>query len=191
MFSDILGLQTAIGTLIDHENKRTCSANQLSNRNCCQSTNTLNNYCFSVALGGTALTDWLWQISDFWFWASYIKLISNVVIQISLSLSPPPLLAVGVLGYPASVCSAGGDGSSGCSLPVRGHPDSPHVAAAAGRGWRGVTAGPERQPAQPAGLPLALPLQTRHQPQDHALVSHMCTSSYCCCRVKMSAPALV
>lgn len=56
------------------------------------------------------------------------------------------------------------------------------MAAAAGRGRRGDAAGAQRQSAQPAGLPLALPVQTRHQPQDHPHVSHMRISSFCCCR---------
>lgn len=89
-------------------------------------------------------------------------------------------------GCARTSCRAGGDGSSGCSLPVRGHPDSPRVAAAAGRGRRGDATGAERQPAQPAGLPLALPLQTRHQPQDQPHVSHMRISSFCCCRGAIS-----
>lgn len=85
---------------------------------------------------------------------------------------------MGVLGWTFHR-RAGGDGSSGRSLPVCGHPDSPHVAAAAGEGggeaasqW-GRNAGSKPRPAQSAGLPLSLPLQTGHQPQDHPHVSHM------------------
>lgn len=76
-----------------------------------------------------------------------------------------------------SAVSGGGDGSSGCSLPVRGHPDSPHMASAAGRG-RGRLPGAGRRP----GRPLSLPLQARHQLEDHPLVSPTVGSSHhsCC-----------
>lgn len=84
---------------------------------------------------------------------------------------------ISVFGARLACRGAGGDGSSGRSLPVHGHPDSPHLAAAAQ--W-GDTVWAERRPAQPAGLPLALPLQTRHQPQAHPHVSHMSISSYFC-----------
>lgn len=95
------------------------------------------------------------------------------------------LPAVGVLGWTLRR-GAGGDGSSGCSLPLCGHPDPPHVAAAAAAAaqWR-RTVRPERRPAQSAGLPFSLPLQTGHQPQDHPRVSHMGISSYCCRCVEM------
>lgn len=80
-----------------------------------------------------------------------------------------------MLVRPGSLCTLGGDGSSGCSLPVRGHPDSPHVASAAGRGWRGHLPGAGRRP----GRPLSLPLQARHQLEDHPLVSP--TVDHSCC----------
>lgn len=80
--------------------------------------------------------------------------------------------------FPGSLCSVGGDGSSGCSLPVRGHPDSPHVASAAGRGWRGRLPGAGGRP----GRPLSLPLQARHQLQDRPLVSPTVgPSHHSCC----------
>lgn len=89
------------------------------------------------------------------------------------------LAAVGVWTFRRG---AGGDGSSGCSLPVYGHPDPAHLAAAAATAatqW-GHAVGSERRPAKSAGLPLSLPLQTGHQPQDHPRVSHMNVSSSCC-----------
>lgn len=82
------------------------------------------------------------------------------------------LLAVQLFGDPVLARSVSGDGSSGGSLPVYRHPDSPHMAAAAGWRWSRDIAGSEWQPVQPAGLPLALPLQTRHQLQDYPVVSH-------------------
>lgn len=88
---------------------------------------------------------------------------SELLLLCIIRVSLPPLPRLG------SFCGAGGDGSSGCSLPVCGRPDSPHVDAAARPGWRGCPAGPQRQP----GPSLSVPLQTRHQLQDHPLVSQM------------------